>query len=379
MRATGPIPSLIAIVGEAPGAEEERVGEPFVGSSGRLLTDMLHAAGIMRSSCFITNVCRYRPPGNDISLWFSDNKKPPYPDWLFIRGKWVHPRIAEGLIDLERELAAVKPSLVIALGGTALWALTPNTGILKWRGSRIANGGEGRPFTVVPALHPAAVLRQLELAPLLKLDFTRALNILEGRQKPREYQFTIQPSFAEASWRLDWLHEQADKADGTLDLGSDVETRLGVVACYGFAWNYTEAVCIPILQKQANPFYWSIRDEATLRVKMNRLFHHPKIRWIGQNFLYDCQYFVREGLGYPTNVFDTMIGHHSIYANTRKGLDFLSSLYAHDHVYWKDESKNWDPALGEKQFWTYNCKDGCITLEVKDGILAERDQERMKK
>ena len=47
-----------------------------------------------------------------------------------------------------------------------------------------------------------------------------------------------------------------------------------------------------------------------------------------------------------------------------KGLDFLSSMYAAYHVYWKDESKNWDPKLGERQLWIYNCKDCCITFEI---------------
>jgi DNA polymerase-1 len=65
-----------------------------------------------------------------------------------------------------------------------------------------------------------------------------------------------------------------------------------------------------------------------------------------------------------------MIGHHAIYTNMRKGLDFLSSMYAHDHVYWKDEIKEWNPAIGERQYWTYNCKDACITWEITPEIQA---------
>jgi hypothetical protein len=65
-----------------------------------------------------------------------------------------------------------------------------------------------------------------------------------------------------------------------------------------------------------------------------------------------------------------MIGHHSIHSNTRKGLDFLSSLYAHDHIYWKDDIKEWDPALGEKQYWNYNCKDACVTWEIWNEIQS---------
>jgi DNA polymerase-1 len=63
-----------------------------------------------------------------------------------------------------------------------------------------------------------------------------------------------------------------------------------------------------------------------------------------------------------------MIGHHAIFSNMRKGLDFLSAMYAQDHVYWKDEIKEWDPTIGEKQYWTYNCKDACITFEIDEEI-----------
>jgi len=371
MQPTGPIPASVAIVGEAPGAEEERLGQPFVGASGRLLTDVLHRAGLVRSSCFITNVARVRPPGNDISEWFSDNKKQPDPSWLHLRGRWVHPHIARGLVDLKRELSAARPSLILALGGTALWALTPHTGILKWRGSRLWS--EEYSATVVPSIHPAAVLRQPEMGVPLAMDVKRARLLLEGQQKAREYRFTLAPSFPEALSRLDWLREEADR--GPLRLACDIETRLGHIACIGFAWTVEDAICIPILCASRGPFYWSIEDETVLRHRIAQLFQHPNITWVGQNFLYDCQYFAREGMGYPQRVFDTMIGHHSLFSNLRKGLDFLSSMYAHDHVYWKDESKDWDPALGEHQLWRYNCKDACITLECDDGIHGQLTSE----
>lgn len=67
---------------------------------------------------------------------------------------------------------------------------------------------------------------------------------------------------------------------------------------------------------------------------------------------------------------DTMIAHHALFNTLPKGLDFLSSMYAHDHVYWKGESKDWDPKLGERQLWIYNCKDAGITYECADAIRS---------
>src|SRR5687768_7088444 len=97
MRGVGPIPADIAIIGEAPGAEEERTGQPFVGASGGLLNNLLSKTGLLRNSCFISNVVRHRPPENDIGEWISDRKTPPSPNWVHINGKWVHPHVRDGI------------------------------------------------------------------------------------------------------------------------------------------------------------------------------------------------------------------------------------------------------------------------------------------
>lgn len=362
MRPSGPIPANIAIIGEAPGSEEERVGLPFIGPSGNLLNSLLRAAGIERDSCFVSNVCNVRPPGNDISLWVSDNKSPPSPGWVHIRGKWVDPRIASGLETLQRHLAEVRPNIVIALGNVALWALTGNSGISKWRGSRLSP--PDFPFTVVPTYHPAAILRDASLKNISLLDLKRAKAIHDGTQIPRVYQFKIAPTFEETKEYLLGLLSRADTSDGML-LSGDLETRGYHIACFGIAESANEAFCIPFLEQNlTNPFYWPLDQEAEIIHLIIRLFLHPQVTWVGQNFLYDCQYFHRFWGAVPLKVWDTMIGHHSVYSNLRKGLDFLSSMYAQDHVYWKDEIKNWEESIGEKQFWTYNCKDACITWEI---------------
>src|SRR5882724_2583098 len=64
-----PTTSRLAIIGEAHGADEELQGKPFVGHSGRLLNDKLSRANLIRDQCFVGNVCQYRPPNNDISLF----------------------------------------------------------------------------------------------------------------------------------------------------------------------------------------------------------------------------------------------------------------------------------------------------------------------
>lgn len=367
MRPTGPIPAGVMIVGEAPGAEEERLGVPFVGSSGQLLDSTLTSIGLFRHSSFVTNVCRHRPPDNDISEWMSENKKAPDPTWQQRAGLWVHPHIADGLALLQKEIELVQPRLIIALGNLALWALTGHMGILKWRGSRLSPSH--LPCTVIPTIHPAAVLRQNELLPVFKMDLARAKNIYEGKQLPAVYSFTIEPSFEEVISRLQWFLAQADA--GEFALSGDIETRSGHIACIGLAWSDTEAICIPLLRATDGPFYWSLEEETAIVFLLRKIFRHPNILHLGQNYLYDCQYYARHWHVLPARVFDTMIGHHAIYTTLRKGLDFLSSMYCQDHVYWKEESKEWDPKIGERQYWTYNCKDAVITYEAAREIKVE--------
>lgn len=132
---SGPIPARIMIVGEAPGATEEKLLQPFVGQSGEELTKMLHEAGILRTECFISNVCKIRPPANDINAFIWTKKKDIPVGFIKFRDKWVHPAIVDGVNELIKELLQVKPTIVIALGGTALWAMTGLEGPMKWRGS----------------------------------------------------------------------------------------------------------------------------------------------------------------------------------------------------------------------------------------------------
>ncbi len=137
VRGTGPIPARIMLVGEAPGENEERMGEPFVGASGQELNRMLHEAGIMRSECYVTNVLKVRPPMNQISAFVAMKKKDIGPAHTLLRDRYVTKEVTEGYKELITELEIVQPNIVIAFGNLALWALTGRWAILKWRGSML--------------------------------------------------------------------------------------------------------------------------------------------------------------------------------------------------------------------------------------------------
>ena len=122
---SGPIGAKFMILGEAPSYEETAAGRPFVGPSGRELDRLLKDSGINRSECWITNVCKYEVPPN------VDKKKLPF----HTRAKNAGIDIDQQLIELQTEINDIKPNCILALGGTALWALSGKTKISKHRGS----------------------------------------------------------------------------------------------------------------------------------------------------------------------------------------------------------------------------------------------------
>jgi DNA polymerase len=125
------------VVGEAPGEEEDRQGEPFVGASGQLLTAMLGAIGLPRDGVFIANVLKCRPPGN----------RDPKPA-----------EVAECLPHLAQQVSMVKPRLILAFGRVAAQSLLGTEATLgSLRGVVHRFGPLNTP--VVVTYHPAYLLR----------------------------------------------------------------------------------------------------------------------------------------------------------------------------------------------------------------------------
>ena len=131
----------LMFIGEAPGAEEDRQGLPFVGPAGRLLDKMLTAIGLTRDDAYITNVLPWRPPGN---------RQP------------TDSEIAACLPFMERHIALVDPRVLILVGGTAAKTmLGAKEGIMRLRGRwfNYEVPGAGRTIPARAIFHPAYLLR----------------------------------------------------------------------------------------------------------------------------------------------------------------------------------------------------------------------------
>ena len=339
------------IVGEAPSADEEIAGIPFVGTSGMELTKMLAEAGIARTECYLTNACKYRPPENKIEAFFLDAKRTK-PNEL----------VKEGVAELLQEIDTVKPKLIIALGNTSLWALKGTNGITKWRGSMLSYGQS----MLMPTYHPAHVLRQWEVRSIAIHDLRRAKRALdEAGWPPDTSRIVVRPAFEDVMDLLGTLLRRANESTDPLTLASDLETRSRYVACHGIAWSATEAISIPTLCVERPTGYWTLDQELAIWERERDLLTHPNVEVVGQNYLYDAQYFARRRGYIPRVRHDTLFQQHVAYPGLPKGLDFLSSMYCRHHVYWKDEGKEWDTSIPEEQYWGYNGKDSIKTWEIR--------------
>ncbi len=156
----GPCPADIMIVGEAPGFNEDRQGEPFVGAAGKLLDTLLARIGLGRSDVYITNVLKCRPPQNRDPMPNEAESCSPY---------------------LARQLALIKPKVVLILGRHALERLLPGQGsISRIHGSLVRRGD----VAYVPLFHPAAALHNGALVADLERDFDRVKAYLDKLLAP---------------------------------------------------------------------------------------------------------------------------------------------------------------------------------------------------
>jgi uracil-DNA glycosylase family 4 len=149
----------VMIIGEGPGADEDRIGRPFVGRAGQLLDRMLAAIQLDRQSVHITNVVYWRPPGN---------RTP------------TTAEIASCLPFVLRHIALVNPKILVVAGGTAAGALLPGgQGITRLRGRwfDLEIPGLAEPVPTLPMFHPSFLLR----TPERKREAWRDLLALRGR------------------------------------------------------------------------------------------------------------------------------------------------------------------------------------------------------
>ena len=163
----GPPQAQVILVGEGPGEQEDQQGRPFVGRSGQLLTQLLAAAGLPRETVFIGNIVKCRPPKNRAPRKDERAACRPF---------------------LKRQMALLRPEVVVPLGGTAAQALlgkgisiTQDHG--QWHESDFSPDAKA---IIFPTFHPAAALRNPAWRESLEADLAALATELQQRQAFRK-------------------------------------------------------------------------------------------------------------------------------------------------------------------------------------------------
>ena len=360
----------LLICGEAPGKHEEERGFPFAGPSGDLLNQSLDYAGISRNDCYLTNVVKIRPPGNKI-------------DDLKLIGR----SIEEFLPQLFDEITVIDPNCILALGNTALQAITGYKGIEKYRGS-ILQAKTGH--KVVAALHPAALMPHDGAAQAmhkwsefswLKADVKRAVEqSLFKEYRPPARTLHVASNSAEVMRFL-------SKNEGNIKVTLDVETNKTIPQCIGLAFNDWEAMSIPLFNDDEIPDH----DQAIIWRNLSEFLYDTNKQIMAQNAKFDEKRCRQIGLKWHDCWFDMAMGWHVLYPEFPKKLQFISSVIT-EEPYYKDEGiefnkhkvkKSETHIIGKEektknqQWFLYNAKDAVVEYECCTKILAQLKEDNL--
>ncbi|MCH6585574.1 MAG: uracil-DNA glycosylase [Thaumarchaeota archaeon] len=163
----GNFQSDVIFVGEAPGRNEDKHGEPFVGVAGKKLSIALEEAGISRDEVYITNIVKCRPPNNRVPNTSERNTCQEY---------------------LKEEISIIKPKIICILGNTAFNSILGGSEITKFRGKVVRKDNQLYFLTI----HPAATIYNQKLIDVLKNDIVKLFDLIRELKNKKEVTIDIE-------------------------------------------------------------------------------------------------------------------------------------------------------------------------------------------
>lgn len=358
------VPYRLAIIGEAPGEDEEAYGIPFCGASGRLLDEVLQSSGILRSQCFIGNVCQYRPPGNKIQAW-----------------GLIDERVVEGREELLTQLIDWQPNCVLCLGNTPMWALTGHPFGVKGSTHSISDYVcfitpttlGTKTLKLVGSYHPAFILREYSNKVFLSFATRRA------REEAQRSEIVLPIRNFELDLPAYEVISRLDNWPAGLECSIDIEGGLDGWICISFVASPDTGFIVYFTD-------YSTTDKGKVYQSVSRLLYRDDVPKVLQNSLYEG--FV---LQYGFNMImrnvseDTMLKWWEIYSELPKGLDTVASICTREPqwkfliAYSAKEKKrraklpDYDPRKEAQNKNRACCIDSAVTLEssrAMDSMLS---------
>lgn len=379
----GPERARIMIVGEAPGAQEELQGRPFVGPAGQLLRDFLQEVGIDPEEVYFTNLCKYRPPGNKLEAFYFDGGIP-------------NSLVTEGLFELEEEIARISPNIILACGNFPMHELLGKgewidkydsktekrirgfTGIRDWRGSLLPSTLGPRVKTL-STYHPSYILQEgmkdhgtfkTDLARLKEQSFFPAIPRLDKTivlvdKTPLKL---LHVEEVDGVYRTEWEPygenraqvEEHLRCDPSAVLTLDIEYIGSKLLCCGVTTDRDHAFVIPTPSLQDIQYAQRIILGAGRGINaQNAMFDAAILEWH-----YNMKVM-------PRVVYDTMVAAHAANMELPKALEYLTSIYTYQPYY--KGMVNWNLIKAGKQpldvVYAYNGLDVWTQHEIMEEQL----------
>lgn len=314
--------SRIGIVGDFSSAFDLRAMKPFSGPSGTVLEQCLHAAGLIRGECYITNL--FKTPAKKIR---KDGN-----EFVTIKpGKVTFSEIGlDHVNSLLEELDNTQCNVIIAAGAASFAALCNLSHLSRYRGYIFSTYDLKEPRKVIPTHHPSDSIRgmytyrHMMVADLKKAKHESAFRELIRPDRKLIYNFD---SIEEVLQWLDYYNDQPT-------ISVDIEVLNYEISCISFSSNPNIAISIPISDR------WELDEELLLWRALQKVLGNPKSEKVLQNGIFDIQFILsRNGLVLRGPIRDTMIAHSIMFPELPKGLGFLGSIYCGSQAYWKDSVK----------------------------------------
>lgn len=354
----GPLGSKLLILGECPTPRDLEAGKNFTDSeTKRLLQD----SGIHPDNCWLTTVSKFHVPPN------VGKKKIPFP----VRAKQADINIEIQLDELREEITQLKPNCILALGKTALWALSGKLDISSYRGSIML--GMGRKF--VSTFNPAHLSWQATDVEFIGY-YHRQIMTFDMRRAALQSEFselrlpqrTLEICRNSAHF-ADFINKYRDYSK----LSVDIEAHGSCLPmCIGLAFTPKHGMTIPLWNTDGISNI-PTADLVQIWIMLAELLYQKDI--IGQNFNYDRDKIKRLGFIIRKLISDVMFKAQAINPELPKKLAFNTSLYT-EEPYYKHEGMY----HGSVQDLLLGCaRDACVTYEVDENMDADLDELNQRK
>lgn len=343
----GPIGAKIMIIKESPSQKDEIAGKPF--SDSRELNSLLMDAGINKQNCWLTTVSKFPVPPS------TSARKIPFS----VRAKMVNVDLVQQIDELQREINAVQPNVILGIGKGVLWALTGKTSLESYRGSILMGGGRKLICTYNP--------EGLSWNSNIDVEFNGYWNkvvilfdIKRARDESHSPEIEIPRRILQVCKSSFEFSEFRDKYKEHRAAGVDIEAGGHYLPiCIGFSFDPKHGISVPLWNKDGIS---TIPDSDLTQIWMQLAETLAQIQVIGQNFNYDRDKIRRLGFIIKNLKSDVMMKAQALDPEFPKSLAFNQSVRTKEPFY-KDEGM-YEGTYND--LFIGNARDACVTKEIDE-------------